>query len=310
MPRKRQNFWPTNVGCVKLINRQVCIVSIVVSNKKVHLHEPQEKEDRKRKKTSSSLLDFHRPTGLSELDGALWILAEAVETSLHEKRIGITYTITNSYGVTSFLVGTMHIIDQESFNNKKVKELIRKCSRVYTEAGEHLFNEWPRCRKHNAQSNYPHFPFRYAYDVAITMEAENACIPIISLDEGIPFYDKLHAESQETLDTLGADYVEKQMMDYHEEVSRLGPSFLKTVEAWKQGNVVALQKIFRNQDLSLNELRRQKHWVKKLIPCLQMTQRPVAIAVGALHVIGENSLSESFQKAGFQVELLRDNSSH
>jgi uncharacterized protein YbaP (TraB family) len=36
-----------------------------------------------------------------------------------------------------------------------------------------------------------------------------------------------------------------------------------------------------------------------------MTRRPIAMAVGALHVIGENSLSESFKKAGFQVELLK-----
>jgi hypothetical protein len=58
---------------------------------------------------------------------------------------------------------------------------------------------------------------------------------------------------------LGADCVEKGMMDYHEEVIGSGPIYMKTVEAWKLGNVVGLQKIFRNEDLSLKELRRQKH---------------------------------------------------
>jgi uncharacterized protein YbaP (TraB family) len=185
-----------------------------------------------------------------------------------------------------------------------MKEMIRKCSCVYTEGGKHLFHQWPNRRKHNEYSNYQHFPFRYSYDIAITMVAEDEGIPIISLDEGIPSYDTLHDELRETLDTLGADYVEKWTMDHHEATARC-PNYLKIMEAWKQGDVMRLQNIFAGESLSSKELRRQKHWVKKLIPCLQMTRRPVGIAVGALHLISKNSLPESFQKAGLQVELYR-----
>ena len=57
--------------------------------------------------------------------------------------IGINYAITNQHNITSYLIGTIHCVDEESFDNDEIKKIINSCSFLYTEAGKHTFNLRP-----------------------------------------------------------------------------------------------------------------------------------------------------------------------
>ena len=84
-----------------------------------------------------------------------------------------------------------------------------------------------------------------------------------------------------------------------------------SVQTYQQGNLDAIAKqrkiiIDTNKDCMYGpscKIREAK-WSEILIPKLLEADKPIGIAVGFLHVHGQDSLSERFAQAGLKVELI------
>jgi uncharacterized protein YbaP (TraB family) len=216
--------------------------------------------------------------------------------------IGVTYAITNQQGVTSFLMGTCHSVDKESFNNKEIKKIIEKCSCLYTETGKHLLDLWSDYDWSNHALD--HIVLPYSYDHAITIAAKKQKIPIKALDEGIPSCDKKFQQLAMVIAKYGKNHIRNAFMDNRGK-NEGKTAKIKIFEAWKKGNIPLFQYCRKERLSQCTE--REAHWVKTLIPHLKTTQKPIVVAVGVTHVVGEDGLSETLKKAGFDVRLITPN---
>jgi hypothetical protein len=230
----------------------------------------------------------------------------AIPKSQKSRDFGITYEVTNQKGVKSYLIGTNHFVDKESVQDPAIMEIIGKCSALYSEFGINLFITSAHGSMPEGDHQYWDIPLRYKYDTAITLAAWCKKIPITSLDEGVPYRDAQQAEGRKTLEKCGVDEIERLFMEQASMFSR-DPDLLLSLQQWKNGDIQSFKQDRYNDDDGLNYRRitqREEHWVKTLIPKLLETEQSIAIAVGASHVVGDNSLSERFAKSGLKVELI------
>lgn len=111
-------------------------------------------------------------------------------------------------------------------------------------------------------------------------------------------------------DKVGMDN-NQYMSDMRDEMSRVNTDIPELVTAWKNGDIKALDdvrhKSFGNtpfeqrmQKLMLSD--RNQNWVKQLTPML--AQKDLFIAVGALHLVGEQGLITLLQQQGFTLQKL------
>jgi len=226
-----------------------------------------------------------------------------------EKRrdFGVIFEVTNQKGVKSYLVGTCHTVNKESTLDPAISEIIEKCAALYSELGINHFISAAQGSMPEEAHPYQYIPLRYSYDIAITLAAWCKKVPIISLDKGIPYRDKQLAEARKKMQEEGIDKFEQSFMKMRAK-SSCNPESFRTLNAWKNSNIACLK---RCRDDCLKEpffdqlvTQREEYWVKTLIPKLLNTEQPIAIAVGAAHVVGDNSLSERFARAGLKVELI------
>jgi hypothetical protein len=216
--------------------------------------------------------------------------------------IGIVYGITNQYGITSFLIATCHHVDEDSFYHPSIEPMIQQCTKVYTEMGAHSVNLLSHYNWSRSNRTYNRNMISYFYDLAIELAAKKHHIPIQALDEGIASCDKTFQELASCIKKVGEEtFIQYMIEDSAKE--GMNPLRMKISKAWKQGNLPFLQ-VCRKKLNSSERLQREAHWLKTLIPHLATTQKPIAIAVGALHVVGQNSLSEKLQEAGFKIQLI------
>jgi len=221
--------------------------------------------------------------------------------------VGTVFEVTNSIGVKSFLIGTMHTVDKESVEDKRFRKILDKCSTLYTEMGNNFLITSSHGSIPEGDHPYRHIPLRYAYDEAIGIYAWCKKIPNISLDEKIPDQALALSSLIQRMRTKGPDFCEKVVMD------NLANTTNETLlKKWKDGSVFKV--VPRPRDSAeaeemhfAEELHRENVWCETLIPTLLTTQKPICIAVGAIHVAGAGSLSERFKKAGLKVELLPNN---
>ena len=212
--------------------------------------------------------------------------------------VGYNLTVTTEF-TTHFLIGTTHIVDEESFDNQAIQKIINSCSFLYTEAGKHTFNLRPGSRKLKGNPKYAHIPVRFPYDAAIALAAEKKKIPNIGLDIGNLEFDAVCRENYANFAKLGPAESERRMMEI--DASKQHELSLQ-LKMWKAGNAPALKEL--RQEIYLTQLERENRWCQVLIPHLRTAREPIAIAVGALHVLGHKSLSERFKEEGFEVKYL------
>ncbi len=226
---------------------------------------------------------------------------------------GIQFAITNSKGVKSYLIGTIHIVDKESVQDPAIQEIIGKCSALYSESGMNCTLFEPQASMPEGDHQYSNFPFRYSYDTAITLAAWLKKIPIFSLDEGVPHRDQAVAEGRKALLEIGINELELTYMQVCS-LNSAGPEYRSSLREWKNSNTASFKKS-RMEDSEHYPFdryitQREEHWVKTLIPKLLNTEQPIAIAVGVNHVVGEDSLSERFARAGLKVEIISSGLTH
>ena len=132
--------------------------------------------------------------------------------------------------------------------------------------------------------------------------------PLISLEtfeEQIRIFDELPPALQ---DLMLRDTVER-LDEAEAEVAEL-------VQAWRTGDEATLARLAREGIEELPELDRfydillgdrNRRWVAKLRPLLEGREHhgeTVLVAVGALHLVGKDSLVEQLRAAGFRVEAI------
>lgn len=213
---------------------------------------------------------------------------------------GITYEVTNQKGVKSYLIGTMHAVDKESVQDPAIMEIIGKCSALYSELGTNLFITSAAGSMPEGDHQYSTIPLRHTYDIAITLAAWCKKIPIISLDRGVVERDDEVTEYHEILQAVGADRVEEIFM-FNSAIVSCDPNAFRDLQTWKNSDLESMQK---HRVVSTGGDKRENHWLKTLIPKLLETEQPIAIAVGAGHVLGKDSLSERFAESGLKVALI------
>jgi uncharacterized protein len=79
-----------------------------------------------------------------------------------------------------------------------------------------------------------------------------------------------------------------------------------TIDAWRQGDTQALEKLLNDDFQDFPDLRRRltvdrnRHWLDKILPMLN-GDHDYLVVVGALHLVGAGGLIDLLQKQGFQV---------
>jgi hypothetical protein len=215
--------------------------------------------------------------------------------------IGTAFEVINNKGVKSYLIGTCHNADQNMIVTSYFHEIMDKCSALYNETGPPVFvTPLHYCLK--GAQKYSHIQYRYKLDTAIWMAACRMHIPIISLDAGLPAYDLMKVAFKAELSRLGPSEVEKRFL-LDAELLNNNPNFIEMHNNIQQGDVTALGALREGTRTKFGD-ERETHWSEVLIPQLTNTQKPICIAVGALHVFGRDSLSDRFQKAGLTVTLI------
>lgn len=221
--------------------------------------------------------------------------------------IGVTYLVTNSKGTTSILMGTCHAIDAKSLQNPCIQTIL-KCSALFTEMGHRRFfcsNDgcFPGVEKHE-------IPYPHAMDSFLTILAGWRKIPITGLDCHVPAHQDFFVRMEAQLTRAGeaerrGDLVAKNRLIQQNDPASLAPlSFF--VQSFQQGNLDVLKK-YRVMQMSkdgISGVKREEKWSEILIPKLQEADKPIGIAVGAAHLVGEDGLAERFAKAGLKVELI------
>jgi hypothetical protein len=229
-------------------------------------------------------------------------------SSNHPECIGYGYGVTNSKKITSILWGTVHIIDAKSLQNISLRQLL-ECSELFTELGTHLplpSNDgcFPGVEKHD-------IPYPHSVDGFVTIMAGWKKIPITSLDHQVPEMKVKLENADEKLKKIGAEAYGDSASEHwaSSQLDHLDLAY-KIVHAFRQGNLAEVEA--RRESSKAREpfifefetKKREEKWAGILIPKLLETDKPIGIAVGATHLVGEDGLAERFKRAGLKVERI------
>lgn len=205
--------------------------------------------------------------------------------------IGLNYKVVNAKGVESYIVSLVHLVDLETIRDPNYIALIQKCSRVYTESGPNVFVTSLQGNRADEKRPYQHIEFPYFYDVAIVQEAWRNRIPVFALDK-----EERWSANKSLIEQLGVDQFERMLMAGVEEISDKSSK-----PVWRD---TSFYERVRKKTVPEKLQQREDHWCKTLIPELLNADKPIGIAVGIAHVVGEDGLAEQFRKAGLTVELM------
>ncbi len=117
------------------------------------------------------------------------------------------------------------------------------------------------------------------------------------------------AQQLDFFDTLSPANQELFLIYTILEADAIGTAMNQIVEKWKQGNDKALEELLNEGFEKVPEIytplivKRNKAWLPKLIKLGKKTD-PALVVVGALHLVGENSVINLLEKKGFSIKRL------
>ncbi len=198
--------------------------------------------------------------------------------------------------IDHFLIGTQHKTDENMIKQSCFHRMMERCSILYTERGVYDFVPSSHTSIPESDHEYKHLRYRFCLDTAITLEAVVKRIPIMMLDVlSDPFEIRSYDEIIEVCNRLNGVDMQRAKTIHSNFVWRRDPCSMQKRRA--KG---------RPESPDIYDIREER-WAQILIPALKDATASICIAVGAVHVVGEDSLSHRFQKAGFKVEFIRSN---
>ena len=138
-------------------------------------------------------------------------------------------------------------------------------------------------------------------DKYLMQQASPKSIPHLgfeSVEQHLVVLDKLNQQGAEVL-------IESTLQDLQSSQQ----DFAAMKQAWRQGDVDALEKLFLSDLFKYPELyqililERNQDWLRKL-PAL-VNGKPSFIAVGALHLVGKDGLLKALQQQGYQIRKVQ-----
>ena len=213
--------------------------------------------------------------------------------------LGTAYKVMH-HGIESYLIGTVHNADQKTIQQSCFYRIMEKnISILYSELGIFDVIGSPQISIPEAPHQYQHIKYRYVLDTAIVLEAILRRIPIVALDVS----PEKEAEEIAKVKNIDPLYAEKWRMDRTLGSSPKFSAFLNKLRYGRVRSILAVRK-YEKLDKPYFFEPREERWAQILIPALLNTHNPICIAVGACHLVGKNSLSDRFKKAGCNVELI------
>lgn len=259
------------------------------------------------------------------------VLEQAITNTHRKKDVhGFVWKVTNSKGVTNYLIGTIHQGTKAMGQAKGIVKAIESSEKFFTELG--LLNSW---KSPYASSMDSRFPFHM--DVHIALEASKRKKPIFALDNiklekaTIKAVEEIRKNQSSTTskkidfskEAPSAKYFVSPQLKFDSNHPIIGKKFWKIViyqyfNLWQKGDQSELiefaKQIESDDSYALADLR-TKAWLKNsyksndsekalpgLIRQIQDANKPICIAVGTSHCFGSKiSLVEEFKNAGFEV---------
>ena len=108
------------------------------------------------------------------------------------------------------------------------------------------------------------------------------------------------------MDELSSDSLVRQAL---RELDVLEAEMARMIDAWKSGNIDELAGLITEMSKGDNEihealfLKRNRNWIDKITPMLE-SEEDHLIVVGAGHLVGEGSVIDLLEKAGYSLQRL------
>ncbi len=256
------------------------------------------------------------------------------EVGQHRPCHGFIYKITNAQNVDSYLIGTCHLTPQTTAENNLFFDVLDRCQELVTEIGPDV-SEQEKASNLLRQRNYPH---SYCLDLALTQAALQKGTPVAALDNPNEYPALWQEAMEEWLRDFGVpDAIRSKIPTWsqhfsencHEIVSviafqdgledifgeevKLIESEMRSTrrenqllaqhkqEGKPELSSEAFTRIIKAAAMDFGLLRRNQKWNATLIKKITETNTPVCIAVGALHIFGQDGLLAAFRKQNLAV---------
>lgn len=226
-----------------------------------------------------------------------------------QDNIGILYEVTNAKGVTSYLVGTIHMGNEAMVNQPQMVHCFQDAKEVTMEIGESVQAKL----LYQLRALNPFTNFKHCMDLKLATLACQANKTVIGLetpDEQKEVLEKMMQEGR----ALSFPFMSEQACCYlqgHRDFISY-----EMVEAWQNGDDETLEFLaFELSHPAINRIMfedRNRKWTsnapegKGLIQKLQETEYPIGIAVGAGHLYGGTGLIQVCKSSGLNVRRLGD----
>lgn len=225
------------------------------------------------------------------------VVCVAQEKIAKTEAVGFIFKISKE-GEHSYIIGTVHQSSKAMSCHPLAIKIVENSSELITEIGDTKESRESFEVRLEVLKNSQ--PFNYSLDMDLTMLARAKQIKITGLEsmrEQHAYYDSYNKALGIPSDANG------DIKNYLSKAYGAGIG----IEAWHQGNLEKLEKYDLTAPPPFKEIsdNRNKNWENTLIQKLNASPTPIAIAVGASHLIGENGLIKMFQNAGFDVEQMR-----
>lgn len=209
------------------------------------------------------------------------------------KNQGVIFKVSKD-GVDSYLLGTVHLGTYHMANQPLMQQIVENASELITEIGD-VTNASEATSLFAKQTN---LRFKHCLDLNLTALAQAKKIQITALET--------LEESQRNTRDIKADMAIRQIpndLAIHAEYNEH-----ELIEMWQQGDLEKFNSLPihpSTKEIMIDS--RNKKWENSIVHKLNGTTKPIAIAIGVLHLIGESGLVKTLQNEGFTVEQVKQN---
>ncbi|MBA3237858.1 MAG: hypothetical protein H0T62_05845 [Parachlamydiaceae bacterium] len=220
------------------------------------------------------------------LEKVIKIAIENIENRTDNE--GFLFEITNSLGVTSYLIGSIHKATQIMAQNQQMLAAVQSSNELITEIG---FG--PEAKIELYTENFLDFPkLKYATDLALSLHAETNNIKITGLST-------ISAQMSAISTLIGSTFSQPLTLEEQQKIKTHEPYLYHEIaDAWQEGSekkiLLILKKLNHPLIMPYTDDLTEK-WSVKLLQKLLDTPYPLSIAVGTGHCVGGERVAKNIE---------------